>query len=122
MKINTTDDARELIGKTFGVPNQERLVSRIENLRMSSMNTVIGDVYWLRPGGSERKTSMWLPYFVKWANKQAKISETIEFETVHDIEMILSNFPEDTAAVGSARETNGTLSVTFVVRKDNDKT
>lgn len=121
MKITTIEQAQELIGKTFGPPGLQRMVTRIENLKASSTGYIIGEIYWLRPGGKERSKSMWLPYFVKWVNQQATLGEVIEFETVHDIEMILSNFPEETLATGSARETNGILSMTFIVRKDDGK-
>ena len=72
--MTTLEDAQALIGQTFGSGKNQRIVTRIENLRTSNFGAVVGDVYWKRPGGKERATSQWLPYFRAWKRSAERVA------------------------------------------------
>lgn len=65
------EEAKALVGQTFGLGKNQRTVTRIERLT-DTHGYVGGDVYWKRPGGKERTQSVWLPYFLDWLRKAEK--------------------------------------------------
>lgn len=78
MKIETIEDAKSLVGKTFERDGKRRIITRIENLCAFEFGGYInlrGDVYWKRPGGNEQKKNIWLPYFCDWLSGATEVQE-----------------------------------------------
>jgi len=73
MKIETIEQAKTLVGTTWERDGQQRHITRITDLRMGTFSCVCGHVYWARPGGKERKQSVWLPYFRDWLAKASEV-------------------------------------------------
>lgn len=73
MTIKTIEQAKALVGSTWERDGLRREITRVEDLRMSTHGTVLGNVYWRRPGGSEQKRPLWFPYFQEWVSKAERV-------------------------------------------------
>lgn len=95
-RIKTIQDAVELIGTTWERDGKQRTVTRIEDLELSSFyDSVIGKVYWKRPGGKERKQPQWFPYFNDWLVKAVRRVIDDEPKKPHHDDIIREPCPDD---------------------------
>mgnify|MGYP001574488038 CR=1 FL=1 len=77
MKIT---EAEQLVGQTFKRGPSIRTITRIEGLQEypSHPEVLLGDVYWKRPGGSERKNPQWMPDFLRWLSKATEVQPDVQ--------------------------------------------
>lgn len=70
----TTADANSLVGTVWSIGDDEREITRVENVKVSEYDhtTIMADVYWRKPGGKERTKPTPLTTFRTWLNKATK--------------------------------------------------
>lgn len=116
MKIETVEEAHALAGQVFGLGNEARQVTRVENVHSAGEN-VYGDIYWKRPGGKERQYPVWLTNFVAWCNKINRV----HLYSVGDIRQILHKYSDATKVTGCIKcdDDNGETTVTFILPRSS---
>ncbi|EKO3607098.1 hypothetical protein M6C35_002006 [Vibrio metschnikovii] len=70
----TIADANSLVGTVWGIGDDKREITRVENVKVSvyDHNTLMADIYWCKPGGKERSKPTPLTTFRTWLNKATK--------------------------------------------------
>lgn len=113
--INTIEDAKALVGQTFGQGNNARTIDRIENIRTSNWHDVVGTVYWKRPGGKVRSVGQGLPYFLSWARKAEREGKKTPITRISDVENVTSQVPEDTVIEGYIERDGNKVTIVYEV-------
>jgi len=112
LKVKTFEDAKALIGQTLGSGKDQRVITRIEQLRISSWTpNVLGHVYWKRPGGEERSIGKSLQNYLAWARKAPR-------QTVHSlrqVEAFLGTVPDDSKIEGFVSRVDNQVTISFKV-------
>jgi hypothetical protein len=67
------EEIKALVGRTFKLGNNARMITCIENLRVGLLGVWSGDVYWKRPGGKECAQPQWLPDFLAWLKNAEEV-------------------------------------------------
>jgi hypothetical protein len=123
MDIKTVEDAKALVGKTFGSGKNARTVDRIEGLTVARYgNRVDGNVYWGRPGSKVRTQSQWLSYFLDWMRKaerdekRAPIVNVGEFKNaVDELRTHLLLFPDERLVEGYIERDGNKVTIVYEV-------
>lgn len=77
MRIETIEQARELVGRTFERDGKRRIVVRVDNLSEGRPGWFMsGDVYWKRPLGKTRSHPVILFDFKEWLSKATEVPAT----------------------------------------------
>lgn len=65
MQVHTIEDAKNIAGKTFERDGLRRTVTRVNDVHICGVS-ILGYVYWKRPGGKECGAPKCLPIFNAW--------------------------------------------------------
>ena len=114
LKVTTIEGAKALIGQTFGSGENQRVITRIEGLRLSNWS-IYGHVYWKRPGGEERSISNGLQYFLAWANKAEREADRTPVYSLRQVEAFLGTVPEGTELEGFVSRVDDQITISFKV-------
>lgn len=111
-KVETIEDVQALVGQTLGAGNDQRVITRIENLRISSWRgNLLGTVYWKRPGGKERSIGKSLQNYLAWARKATRQP----IHSLRQVEAFLGLVPDDSKLEGFVSQVDGQITISFKV-------
>lgn len=113
--IKTIEDAKALVGKTFGTGKNARTIDRIENLRTSSWHNVVGAVYWQRPGGKIRSTSQWLPNFLSWARKAEREGKKTPITDIEQVDSVTGEVNHGEKLTGYIERVGNKVTIVYEV-------
>lgn len=111
IEVKTVADAEALIGQTLGSGNDQRVITRINDLRLGSRGRIYGYVHWKRPGGKERSIGKLLSEYIAWARK----AQQQPVHTLRGVEAFLGTIPEGTELEGFVSRVDDQVTISFKV-------